>query len=331
MANILVVGGAGYIGSTFAYRLRDQGIEFCVLDDLSTGHPHLLPSNTTLVQARAGNREQLRNLFANQNIDCVLHFAAKALVSESVANPKLYQEYNVEDTRVLLEEMRSFGINKFVFSSSCAVYGNPQTALLTETSPKQAVNPYGQSKWDAEELIRSFCQNSGLNAVILRYFNAAGAEAQLRTGEWHDPETHLIPNLIKASLDGKTFEVFGDKYPTLDGSCIRDFIHVSDLATYHVWAMEALERGQAKGSLELNLGTGRGLSVLEIIDEWTKLYGVRPQIKMSAPRAGDPPVLVADASKAHALTGIRPKYGIGEILQSAWDWEGKLRKEFLRS
>lgn len=333
MAKVLVVGGAGYVGSAACAWLLDQGHSVWVLDDLSTGHREfLLPEAQGFTHARAGDSAQVLALLRRESFDCVMHFAAKSLVAESVEKPELYFENNVVQTRHLLEAMLAAGVRRFIFSSTCAIFGDPGSHPLNESCPKKPLNPYGQTKLKAEELLQEFARERGLQAIALRYFNASGAEPRARVGEWHEPETHLIPRILKAAQEGIPIDVFGTDYPTPDGTCIRDYIHVWDLAQAHGAAMERLlADASVQGRFEaFNLGSETGYSVREMIVACEKAMGIQLQVREAARRPGDPPRLVADSESARRELGFRVEHTLESILVSAWYWEqkrqGKLKK-----
>jgi UDP-glucose 4-epimerase len=323
MAKILVTGGAGYVGSSACAWLLDRGHEVHVLDDLSAGHRQAVLTDG-FTRARFGDRAAVSTLLAQERFDCVMHFAGKALVAESVANPALYREVNVGQTRALLETMLAHGVRRFVFSSTCAIFGDPQGRPMNEDLPKNPINPYGQSKLEAEGVIREFTER-GLQAVCLRYFNAAGAESGGRTGEWHEPETHLIPNVLKAALAGEAVRVFGNDYPTPDGTCVRDYVHVSDLAAAHESAVNRLlALDPARGSFEaFNLGSEAGYSVTEAVRACEKVIGKPVRVQVEPRRAGDPPRLVADSARARRELGFQPAFSLERIVETAWGWEKK--------
>ncbi len=320
MAKILVVGGAGYIGSTVSTWLLDQGHQVHVLDDLSVGHRELIQT-PHFTKARAGDRIIVRELLTRERFDCVMHFAAFALVGESVSEPQKYQENNVEQTRALLEVMLETKTFNFVFSSTCAIFGDPGNQDIDEELAKKPINPYGQTKLDAELLMRKMA-DQGLNTVAFRYFNAAGAEPKLRTGEWHDIETHLIPNVLMAAQSGTPVSVFGNDYPTSDGTCVRDYIHVLDLAIAHEMGTKRLVEGRSKGFECFNLGSQTGMSVLEIIRAAERVVGKKITIEFKDRRPGDPPRLVAQSKKAKEVLGFSTRPDSLEfILRTAWDWQ----------
>jgi UDP-glucose 4-epimerase len=331
MAKVLVVGGAGYVGSAVSAWLLDQGHRVWVLDDLSTGHRSAVLGEG-FTQARAGDSASVRALLEKEKFDCAMHFAARSLVAESVLKPEEYFENNVVQTRLLLEELIRAGLRRFIFSSTCAIFGNPGTQNIHEHLPKAPINPYGVTKLKAEELLQEFCEKHGLHAVALRYFNACGAEDQLRVGENHDPETHLIPNVLKAAIEGRPVPVYGSQYPTSDGTCVRDYVHVSDLAAAHEAAMKRILARPASGSGNAergqfeayNLGSENGHSVLEIVEACGKVIGKPVQTQIMEPRPGDPPRLVADSTLAKSELGfqIGPN-SMERILSTAWAWEKK--------
>jgi len=313
----LVIGGAGYIGSHTARALRRHGYDVIIYDNLSTGY-EFLAKGFELVVGDAADREKL--LAVLRRVDSVMHFAAHAYVGESVQNPRKYFQNNVEAALVLLNAVVDAGVRRFVFSSTCAVYGTPAKIPIAEDTPRQPVNPYGSSKLFCENALEAYDRAYGLRFASLRYFNAAGADESGETGELHDPETHLIPlAMAAATANGRELQVFGSDYPTEDGTCIRDYIHVNDLADAHVLALQRLMDGG--DSLAVNLGTGKGYSVLAVLQTVEKVTGKPVRRKMSARRAGDPPVLVADPTLAQQLLRWQPSRGLHEIVTTAWNWE----------
>jgi UDP-glucose 4-epimerase len=324
MSKVLVVGGAGYVGSACVAHLLDRGHEVHVLDDLSTGHESLvLVPPARFTRARAGNSAVVGPLLERGRFDCVMHFAARSLVEESVRLPELYRENNVEQTRALLELMLMSGTRHFVFSSTCAVFGVPPADRIDERTPFAPVNPYGDTKLAVEKMLEELAKTRGLRAIALRYFNAAGAEPGLRTGEWHDPESHLIPRILRAARGEGALEVFGTDYPTPDGTCVRDYVHVSDLARAHEAAMERLVGGSAGLFEAFNLGSESGYSVREIADACERVTGAKLVRRVRPRRAGDPPRLVADSALARRELGFSPQHGLDSILSTAWAWEKK--------
>ena len=325
MAKVLVVGGAGYVGGATCAWLIERGHEVWVVDDFSTGHTQTLLAHGVL-RARAGDRSRVLPLLKAQKFDCVMHFAAKALVSESVEKPELYHENNVLQTRALLEMMSEAGVKRFVFSSTCATFGDPGDRDIDESLPQKPINPYGETKLLAEKLMQEFAAKHGIAGIALRYFNAAGAEKGLRTGEWHEPESHLIPNIFKSAIEGKPLSVFGNDYPTRDGTCVRDYIHVSDLASAHEAAMIRMLEGHCTGFEAYNLGSEQGFTVLEVIQACEKVIGKKLSYEVKPRRPGDPPRLVANSKKARETLGFKVTPNSLEwIVRSAWQWEQKRR------
>lgn len=317
---ILVTGGAGYIGSHAARALRRSGYEVVIYDNLSTGFRRLV-QGFELVEGDIGDDARLRPVLAR--VDAVMHFAAHAYVGESVENPRKYFHNNVLGAVGLLNSALDAGIRRFIFSSTCAVYGLPEQVPITELEKREPVNPYGATKLAFENALEAYDRAYGLRSVRLRYFNAAGADESGETGELHDPETHLIPLALAASTaTGRELQIFGSDYPTPDGTCVRDYIHVNDLADAHVRALQYLERDGCE-SLALNLGTGHGNSVLEVIQGAEEATGRPVRRKMGLRRPGDPPVLVADPSKAQKVLGWTAQRNLASIVSSAWSWMQK--------
>lgn len=313
---ILVVGGAGYIGSHAVRALQRHGYESVIYDNLSTGY-EVLAQGAELIVGDTGDREKLRTILSR--FDAVMYFAAHAYVGESVVNPEKYFRNNVEATLTLLNAAKDSGIRKFVFSSTCAVYGTPATVPIVESTPRQPVNPYGSSKLFCEYALEAYDRAYDLRYASLRYFNAAGADEAGDIGEMHDPETHLIPLALSAAAGtAPPLGVFGSDYPTPDGTCIRDYIHVNDLAEAHVLALKHIaEKSQ---SLAANLGTGRGYSVLEVIDAVERVTGRKVPHKIGPRRPGDPPALVANASHAEKVLGWKAARSLDDIVYTAWQW-----------
>jgi len=315
---ILVTGGAGYIGSVTTNVLLSRGENVVILDNLSRGHRLALPTNAPFYEGDIGDRQLLRRITSEHQVEACIHFAALAYVGESVVDPARYFHNNVEQGIRLLDGLIEGNVKQLVFSSTCATYGEPQTIPISEDHPQKPTNPYGWSKLFMERIMESYDQAYGLKFVALRYFNACGAAGPV--GEDHDPETHLIPNVFRAAL-GKTsvVSVFGDNYPTPDGTPIRDYIHVSDLADAHVRALEHLRSGGK--SERINLGNGHGYSVLEVIETARQVTGKPIATKIEPPRPGDPSRLVADAQYARTVLGWKPQHTeLASILQSDWDW-----------
>jgi UDP-arabinose 4-epimerase len=316
---ILVTGGAGYVGSHACKALAQAGHEPIVYDNLSRGHRSLVKWGT-FERGDILDRSRLEETLVRHKPDGVLHFAAFAYVGESVENPALYYRNNVVGSHCLLEAMRQCGPNLLVFSSTCATYGPPIRLPIDEDHPQKPVNPYGASKLVVEGMLRDYGKAYGLRWAALRYFNAAGADPDGEIGEMHDPETHAIPLAILAALGRiPSFQVYGTDYPTRDGSAVRDYIHVADLAAAHVAALDYLARGG--DPLALNLGTGHATSVLEIIRAVERVTGMSVPTTQCARRPGDPSALVADGSRARSILGWTPEYRAVEmIVASAWRW-----------
>ena len=317
---LLVTGGAGYVGSHSVRALLDEGHDVVVLDNLSTGHKWAL-QDCELISVDLRDEANLLRSIKNRGFDGVLHFAAKSLVGESQNQPALYYQNNVAGTTNLVRAMQAADIQRLVFSSTAAIFGNPVSDLIDENHPKTPINVYGQTKLVVEHLLQAMADSSDFSATCLRYFNAAGANNAANLGEWHEPETHLIPNALRAAAGtGNALTLFGDDYPTTDGTCVRDYIHVDDLASAHV---AAIEKMSASGSFNVyNLGNGNGYSVKEIIAACEKAVGAEIPFTIGPRREGDPATLVASAQKARDELDWNPQFGaIDEIAQSAWNWE----------
>ncbi len=317
---ILVTGGAGYIGSHYVLFERSRGNEVLVLDDLSLGHREAV-LDAPLIVADLSDAAVLDSIFRSYPIDAVVHFAALASVPESVAYPDRYYRHNVAHTVTLMEAMLRHSVRLMVFSSSCATYGDPVYTPMDEAHPQQPINPYGESKRICERMLEAFDAAYGIRYASLRYFNAAGADPEARIGESHNPETHLIPIVLQvASGIRPSVAVYGSDYGTPDGTCVRDYIHVLDLAQAHGLALDRIRAGSPSGAF--NLGTGTGQSVRQIIGVCRKVTGRDIPVEEAARRAGDPPILVASSSKAREVLGWRPRYAaIEDIVSSAWRWE----------
>ena len=315
---ILVTGGAGYIGSHAVRLLKKAGHEVWVYDNLSRGHRQAVPEGL-LIEGDVGDRAKVTTVLNDKSIDAVMHFAAFALVGESVSQPNLYYQNNVIETLNLLEAMQDAGVSRFVFSSTTATYGVPDKIPITEDEKQKPINPYGFSKLVIEQALADYAHAYGWGYAALRYFNAAGAAPDGEIGEDHSPESHLIPIVLQVALGQReTISIFGDDYPTPDGTCIRDYIHVYDLGTAHVKALEKLEMGTG---LQLNLGTGRGNSVREVIDACRDVTGHDIPAIVAERRPGDPPELVADSAKAQTVLDWKPKFvDIRETVETAWRW-----------
>jgi UDP-glucose-4-epimerase GalE len=321
-SNILVVGGAGYIGSHTCKKLKQEGYTPVVLDNLSEGH-HWAVKFGPFEKGEAGDSDFVTGVIQKHNIQGVLHFAANAYVGESVSNPRKYIQNNVVAMHNLLSTCIDLGVNKFIFSSSCATYGAPTVVPVPEDHNQNPMSPYGDSKLIGEKLLHWYSGAHDLKYVALRYFNASGADPDGEIGEIHDPETHLIPLILQA-IQGRRqhIGVFGTDYDTPDGTAIRDYIHVSDLASAHVKAMQYLERGG--DNAKINLGSGKGYSVQEVIDTAAKVSGKEVPVKYEPRRAGDPPALFANPVLANNLLGWKPEFSdLETILSTAWAWENR--------
>ena len=319
---ILVVGGAGYIGSVCAELLLDQGHGVTIFDNLSEGHRRALDPRAEFVEGDLVDRQSFEKTLAKQQPDAVMHFAANALVGESMQNPSKYFRNNIANGLNLLDAMISAGVAKIIFSSTCAIFGPPERVPIDETMPPRPINPYGESKLAFEKILRWYGEIHGLKFVSLRYFNAAGASAKF--GEDHRVETHLIPNVLKVALGQKpNVEIFGTDYETPDGTCIRDYIHIVDLARAHILALNATR------SDFYNLGTGGGASVRGVIDSCRKITGRNIGIVEKPRRPGDPPRLIASSEKIKRELGWQPQFqSLDAIIESAWKWHQKFPRGY---
>ncbi len=324
--SMLVLGGAGYIGSHMLLALQDAGYRVIAFDNLSRGFADAVGS-APLDIGDLRSSSDLDACFSAHRIDLVMHFAALAYVGESVKDPEHYYQNNVVGTLNLLEAMRRHGVSRLVFSSTCATYGEPQQIPITERHPQRPINPYGRTKWMIEEVLRDYALAYGMQSVSLRYFNAAGCDLQGRAGERHHPETHLIPLVLTEAMrlqaGGKPSDtdlsVFGTDFPSIDGSCVRDYIHVTDLCQAHLRAAERLLTKQTQGAEFYNLANGQGFSVLQVIDACRKVTGQPIQYRAEDRRAGDPAVLVGDAGLAKGVLGWHPQHsGLEDIIGTAW-------------
>jgi UDP-glucose 4-epimerase len=322
---ILVTGGAGYIGSHAVKALQRTGYGVVVLDNLVYGHRDIVEDvlKAELVVGDTSDRPLLDRLFSTHHIDAVMHFSAYAYVGESVTDPAKYYRNNVIGTLTLLEAMMAASVKKFVFSSTCATYGVPKIVPIPEDHPQDPINPYGATKLMVERILADFAPAYDFKSVCFRYFNAAGADPEGLLGEDHDPETHLIPLVLMAALGKRdSISIFGTDYPTPDGTCIRDYIHVSDLADAHILGLEYLLQGG--NSDAFNLGNGLGFSVKEVIDAAREITGREIKVEVSDRRPGDPPALVGSSDKAQTILGWKPQYpDIKDILSHAWQWHQK--------
>lgn len=321
MGYILVSGGAGYVGSAAALALQDAGYSVLVLDSFVKGHRDMVFGE--LAEGDLLDQAFLKDLFARYPVEGVLHFAAFSLVGESMKEPEKYYSNNVGGTLSLLRAMREAGVNRFVLSSTAAVYGEPERTPIQETDPLIPTNVYGETKLFLEQVCRRYGEAYGLSSVMLRYFNAAGADPQGRAGEDHTPETHLIPLVLDTLLGRrKSITVFGSDYPTPDGTCIRDYVHVADLASAHLGALESLFRGEGEGQCrKYNLGNGKGYSVAEVIAAVEKVTGLTVPVEPGERRWGDPAVLVASSEKAEQELGWCREYpSLESMVETAWQW-----------
>ena len=325
---ILITGGAGYIGSHLALALLERGDDIVIFDSLELGHIEIINilkkyGNLKFIQGNLKNIDDIRGVFLSNKIDSVVHFAAYSQVAESVKNPQKYYYNNVYGTLNLLNAMVEFGSYKIVFSSTSATYGEPEYIPIDEKHPQKPINAYGSSKLTVEKIMDDYDRAYGLKSVRLRYFNAAGADSKVRIGEWHEPETHLIPNILKAD-ETKTFKMFGDDYDTPDGTCVRDYINVEDLADAHIKALDYLNNGGCTDYF--NLGMGEGNSVKEVFEACEKVLERQIPLKICPRREGDPAKLVADNKKALNILGWKPRRNLYDSIKAAWEWEKKLDK-----
>lgn len=321
--SILVLGGAGYIGSHAAYQLIDQDFDVVVVDNLQTGHRKAVHPKATFFEGDIRNRDFLRNVFTEKTIDAVIHFAANSLVGESMEKPLQYFDNNVYGTQVLLEVMNEFSVKHIVFSSTAATYGEPEKTPIDETMPTNPTNTYGETKLIMEKMMK-WCEKAfELKYVSLRYFNVAGAREGGHIGEDHTPETHLIPVVLQTALGQREkMTVFGDDYDTEDGTCIRDYVHIEDLIAAHLLALRYLQNGGE--SNVFNLGSNQGFSVKEIIDTAREVTKHPIPSVIGTRRAGDPSILIASSEKAKKILGWNPKHtSIQKIIQDAWNWHSK--------
>jgi UDP-glucose 4-epimerase len=322
--NILIPGGAGYIGSHTVKSCQDLGHEVVVLDNFSTGHRHLL-NGCEILEVDLVDNVNLTKALKGRKFDGVIHFAAKSLVGESILKPDIYYLNNVVGTMNLINEMIKNGNNNLVFSSSAAIFGNPSTEKIGEDDLKKPINPYGQSKLMVENILYDICSAFDFNATCFRYFNAAGADKSGLIGEDHNPETHLIPNILKSTLQNNSnLNVYGNDYSTPDGTCIRDYLHVNDLSNAHLLGLNQMNN--IKGFSSYNLGNGNGFSVLEVIKSCERVTGSTIKYNVGPRRVGDPATLVSDSKKAIKNLDWKPAYTeLDLIIESAWKWHRKTR------
>ncbi len=325
MKSILVTGGAGYIGSICCAQLLAEGYSVIVVDDLSTGIVDALPNGVTFYEANIADRVKVRQILSRHSIDAVFHFAAKALIPESISNPGVFFDVNVAAGIALLEELRLVNVRKFVFSSSAAVYGNPTSLPITEDHPKRPITSYGETKLMFEQILEWYAKAYGWGVAAMRYFNACGASGGM--GERHEPETHLIPKLLQvAAGDCSSFEIFGSDYPTPDGTCFRDYVHVLDIANAHIRTIRLLE---IPGFTSFNIGTGVSHSVRQVLEIAEQVCERRISATFMPRRAGDPAVLCASPAKLKQVLGWEPQYSeLPNIVRSAWEFHTGVRSQW---
>lgn len=323
---ILIVGGAGYIGSHVNKALNESGYETLILDNLSYGHEESIKWGT-FIKCDLADVDAVDEIFDKYDITAVMHFSSFIDVGESVTNPEKYYYNNVVNTMNLLHVMLKHDVKKFIFSSTCATYGIPQKIPLVEDHPQNPINPYGMTKLMVEKILHDYDTAYGLKSVILRYFNASGADKSAEIGEWHNPETHLIPLILDAALGKREdIKIFGTDYDTPDGTCIRDYIHVTDLADAHIRSLKYLEENNE--SNQFNLGNGLGFSVREVIESVKKVTGEDFKVTETTRREGDPAILIGSSDKARKILEWNPQYtDIDQIVQTAWAWHQKLNQE----
>ena len=332
---ILITGGAGYIGSHTVINFLNAGKEIVIFDNLETGHIETVETlkkigKVEFIKGDLKNISDIEAVFERYQIDSVIHFAAYSLVGESVENPAKYYRNNTFGTLNLLDTMIKYNVKKIVFSSTCATYGEPEYTPIDENHPQNPINPYGASKLMIEMIMRDYDTAYGLKSIKLRYFNVAGCDNDIRVGEWHNPETHLIPNILKSTFSGgKTFKIFGNDYDTPDGTCIRDYVNVEDLAEAHRLALEYLNR-ENKSDV-FNLGTEKGDSVKNIFDVCEKVLDKKIPVEIVERRAGDPAKLYANSGKAKTILGWKPERTIENSIKTAYRWEQTLQKEILNA
>jgi len=320
---ILVTGGAGYIGSFMVKRLLDKGDEVVVVDSLERGHKEVVDGRAKLIVGDLLDKDFVGKTLSEDRFDGVIHFAGLISMGESMRDPYIYFDHNVCGSLNLIEELVKNGQNNIIFSSTAGVYGNPVKIPIPEDHPKNPENPYGESKLMVERILYWYSKTKNLNAIALRYFNAAGAALDGSVGEQHDPESHIIPNIMKAAKSGKQFKLFGNDYNTKDGTCVRDYIHVLDLVEAHILALDKLQKDS--GFYAYNVGTGNGYSNKEVVDMVKKITGINFEVIESERRLGDADTLVADVTKIKTELGFSPQYSdLETIVNSAWKWHSKL-------
>ncbi len=319
-SKILVCGGAGYIGSHMVRQLMERSYDVVVFDNLSQGNAASVPSTVPLVEGDLLDTDALARLFAEHRFDAVYHFAALIAVGESVVAPDIYYRNNVVGTLNLLDAMRKAGVDRIVFSSTAATFGNPQTALISESHPQNPLNPYGRTKLMMEQVLADYGHAFGIRSVCFRYFNAAGADPSGEIGEAHEPETHLVPNILLAALGERhMLDIYGDDYDTRDGTCTRDYIHVNDIASAHLAALDYMDANP--GAHDFNLGNGNGFTIMEVLEAAENVTGRKIPYRIEPRREGDAATLVADSSRAKTLLGWTPELAdIETIIKTAWDW-----------
>ena len=324
--SVLVAGGAGYIGSVMVRALMDAGESPVVFDNLSAGHRRLVPKNVPFVKGDLRNFKHICATLKKHKVNAIMHFAAAALVGESMQNPLKYYDNNVLAGVLLLRAMQEAKVKKFIFSSTCAIFGEPKRIPILEDDPKSPTNPYGESKLMIETMLKNHANATDFRYVALRYFNACGAHTSEKIGEMHDPETHLIPNILKMLTgEKKELHLYGDDYDTPDGTCIRDYVHVEDIADAHLLALDWLRRKKTCGIF--NLGAGKGYSIRDVISAVERVTGKKVPVRVVARRSGDPSRLVASPEKARRTLGWNPKHNLQSIISSAWAWEQKQPKK----
>lgn len=324
MKKILVTGGAGYIGSFMIKRLLEDGFEVLVIDSLENGHKEVIDKRAKFFKADLLDKEIIKNIFANNNFEAIIHFAGFISMKESMEDPGKYFKNNIFASLNLLEEMQNTGIKNFIFSSTAGIYGNPIKIPISEDHPKNPTNPYGESKLAVEKILTWYKEIYKINFVSLRYFNAAGGALDGSMGENHDPETHIIPNAINAILSNLEFMLYGDDYNTPDKTCVRDYIHVVDLVEAHILALKKLQND--KGGYFYNVGTGYGYSNNQVISMVRKISNIDFKVTIKERRVGDADILVADAKKINKELGFSPKYSdLNTIIKTAWEWHKKLK------